>query len=132
MFPNKRTSSSFLGLTFQALAFLVNRGETMSFLVADAWTPNPETTTTSRRFWLQQQAVTAASLLAGSTIVGLPSPAFAAGVPSPAELEKLRKGHARVQYLLDHWDEETQVCGKIIMSDLERKQVVRTEGKRCV
>ena len=44
------------------------------------------------------------------------------------ELEKLRKGHARVQYLLDHWNEETQVCGKLVMSDQERKQVVRTEG----
>ena len=70
--------------------------------------------------------------MAGSAIVGLPSPAFAASVPGPAELEKLRKGHARVQYLLDHWDEETQVCGKIIMSDAERKQVVRTEGKKSI
>jgi hypothetical protein len=29
---------------------------------------------------------------------------------------------------LEHWDAETQVCGKLIMSDTERKQVVRTEG----
>ena len=67
-----------------------------------------------------------AATLAGITLV--PTSASAAGAPSPSELEKLRKGHARVQYLLDHWNEETQVCGKLVMSDQERKQVVRTEG----
>mmetsp|Transcript_108145 Transcript_108145/g.312505 ORF Transcript_108145/g.312505 Transcript_108145/m.312505 type:complete len:236 (-) Transcript_108145:27-734(-) len=92
---------------------------------ANAWslpsTSSQSSTSTSRRTWLQTQAVTAALLTNRS-------PALAAGPPSPAELERLRKGHARVQYLLDHWDDETQVCGKIIMSDAERRQVVRTEG----
>jgi hypothetical protein len=49
-------------------------------------------------------------------------------VPTPVELERLPKGHARVRYLLDHWDEVTKVCGTAIMSDEERKQIVRTEG----
>lgn len=43
-------------------------------------------------------------------------------------LEKLQLGHARVRYLLDHWDEVTQVCGTTVLSDMERKQIVRTEG----
>jgi hypothetical protein len=33
-----------------------------------------------------------------------------------------------VKYLLDNWDDVTKVCGTTIMSDTERKQVVRTEG----
>ena len=59
----------------------------------------------------------------------LPPPSFAEpSLPSPKDLEKLQKGHARVRYLLENWDDITQVCGKGVMSDLERKQVVRTEG----
>ncbi len=57
-----------------------------------------------------------------------PFPSLAAAPPTLQELEKLQKGHARVRYLLDHWDDVTQVCGTVIMSDTERKQVVRTEG----
>jgi hypothetical protein len=34
----------------------------------------------------------------------------------------------RVQYLLQNWDLLTSVCGKGVMSDAERRQVVRTEG----
>lgn len=30
--------------------------------------------------------------------------------------------------MLQNWDDITQICGKGIMSDLERKQVIRTEG----
>ncbi len=76
----------------------------------------------SRRNWFLQQATGAAALLSVQ-------PALAAtNTVAPAELERLRRGHARVKYLLEHWDEETQVCGKIIMSDAERKQVIRTEG----
>lgn len=58
-----------------------------------------------------------------------PSNANAVTTPTAAELEKLRKGHSRIKFLLENWDSETQVCGKITMSDTERKQVVRTEGK---
>lgn len=96
-------------------------------LFVNAWTPDAgrSSASSTRRAWFQNQAAVAATL-AGITVV--PMSASAAGAPSPSELEKLRKGHARVQYLLDHWNEETQVCGKIVMSDQERKQVVRTEG----
>lgn len=63
------------------------------------------------------------------SLVTTPTIANAASTsPTSLELSKLQKGHARVQYLLDNWDSETQICGKLIMSDTERKQVVRTEG----
>lgn len=69
------------------------------------------------------------AIVAGSTsLVLAPFPSLAAAPPTLQELEKLQKGHARVRYLLDHWDDVTQVCGTVIMSDTERKQVVRTEG----
>jgi hypothetical protein len=83
-------------------------------------------TSSSRRELLQQGS---AALFGGAASLVFPLPALAVATPTPADLEKLRKGHARVKYLLEHWDEETQVCGKIIMSDMERKQVVRTEGE---
>lgn len=86
--------------------------------VAHGWSQN------SRRELLQGGA----AFLVGSTALASPLPAFAAAPPTPQELEKLQKGHARVRYLLDHWNEVTEVCGTTIMSDTERKQVVRTEG----
>lgn len=58
-------------------------------------------------------------------------------VPPPAQAEtsvynRVQLGHARVRYLLDHWDDVTAVCGTTIMSDTERKQIVRTEnGNFC-
>jgi hypothetical protein len=72
--------------------------------------------------------------VAGTTIVttsnilaGEPSVANAAStVPTAAELERLRKGHARVQYLLKNWEEITEVCKN--NSDQATKQVVRTDG----
>jgi hypothetical protein len=42
--------------------------------------------------------------------------------------QRLPLGHARVRYLLDHWDDITMICGTSVMSDIERKQVIRTEG----
>jgi hypothetical protein len=46
--------------------------------------------------------------------------------------ERVRLGHARVKYLLDHWDDVTSVCGTTVMSDAERRQVIRTEnGNIC-
>jgi len=66
----------------------------------------------------------AASLILG----GASAAASAASVPSPEELARLQNGYARVQYLLKNWDDVTSVCGKAIMSDTERKQVIRTEG----
>lgn len=78
----------------------------------------------SRREFLQKACF---GVAASATLVS-PFPAIAAAPPTPQELEKLQKGHARVRYLLDHWNEVTEVCGTSIMSDTERKQVVRTEG----
>jgi hypothetical protein len=80
---------------------------------------------TGRRILFQ---VAGNALLVGTSaaFVGA-SPAWAV-VPTPKELERLQKGHARVQYLLDHWDDVTKVCGTAIMSDTERKQIIRTEG----
>eukprot|EP00977_Amphora_coffeiformis_P001048 scaffold220_cov169-Amphora_coffeaeformis.AAC.28 len=71
------------------------------------------------------------AFLAANAAAFLPFPhdaAWAAATPSPQELERLQKGHARVQYLLEHWDEVTKVCGRTIMTDTERKQVLRTNG----
>jgi hypothetical protein len=117
MIANKSTALSLVVLAF-----------TLSNFHANAWSQSKEQ---SRRAWFGQQGAVAASLLTGSAVLsGGAPPAVAAGPPSAAELEKLRKGQARVQYLLDHWDEETQICGKVVMSDLERKQVIRTEGKK--
>jgi hypothetical protein len=82
-------------------------------------------TSNSRRELLKQGAI---AFLGGASLA-FPLPALAVATPTPADLEKLRKGHARVKYLLEHWDEETQVCGKMIMSDMERKQIVRTDGE---
>ena len=79
-----------------------------------------------RRALFQKASAASAAVLVGAA--SFPYPAFAASTPSPTELERLRKGHARVKYLLENWNSITQVCGKIIMSDTERRQVVRTEG----
>ncbi len=57
-----------------------------------------------------------------------PPSSMAESVPTEKELTKLQRGHARVRYLLENWDAITETCGTGVMSDLERKQVVRTEG----
>lgn len=67
--------------------------------------------------------------IAGTTAVamGMGEPANAASsVPTAAELERLRKGHARIQYMLQNWEDITQVCKN--NSDQATKQVVRTDG----
>jgi len=58
----------------------------------------------------------------------LPPQSIAETLPTSKDLLRLQKGHSRVRYLLQNWDEVTQVCGKGVMSDMERKQVIRTEG----
>lgn len=63
-----------------------------------------------------------------TTSVSSASAASSGNAPSPKDLERIQKGHARVQYLLSQWDDVTRVCGTAVMSDTERKQVVRTEG----
>ena len=83
-----------------------------------------------RRMFLNQiSTVTLAVVVGAAASSSTVQPAWAMGsAPSSAELEKLQKGLSRVQYLLKNWDTETQVCGKVVMSDTERRQVVRTEG----
>mmetsp|Transcript_16872 Transcript_16872/g.20605 ORF Transcript_16872/g.20605 Transcript_16872/m.20605 type:complete len:241 (-) Transcript_16872:83-805(-) len=72
-------------------------------------------------------ALTSSAILTIATTI-TPLPSIAASTPSPKDLEKLQKGHSRVVYLLNNWDSITEICGKGVMSDLERKQVVRTDG----
>jgi hypothetical protein len=84
-----------------------------------SWGPS----TNRRALWRQ-----VGSALVAGNIMGTELPSLAATVPSPQELERLQKGHARVQYLLDNWDDVTKVCGKTIMTDTERKQQIRTNG----
>lgn len=94
---------------------------------AQCWSsaPNPNTEI-GRRTLFQRTA--SAALIGTGIITNNPSISTAAPPPTPAELERLQKGYARVRYLLDNWDSVTEKCGTVIMSDLERKQVVRTEG----
>jgi hypothetical protein len=90
-----------------------------------SWSIKPDL---SRRDVVRNSLATIATL-------GLAQPALAAAsaVPSAAELQRLQLGHARVRYLLEHWDEVTSVCGTAVMSDTERKQVIRTEGgQQCL
>lgn len=83
----------------------------------------------SRRDALRRVSQGAAAFLMGAPVLtSFPATSLAASVPSSKELERLPLGLARVRYLLDHWDEITSTCGTKIMSDLERKQVIRTEG----
>ena len=81
---------------------------------------------TRRSILETMSTVTAASLLG---LAQAPENTIAASsIPTAADLERIRKGHARVAYLLQNWDSITQVCGTTVISDSERKQVVRTEG----
>jgi len=80
----------------------------------------------SRRGLFQNAASVAAAALATNLVVGRPVAAVAASLPSASELERLRKGHARIQYMLQNWDDITQVCKNT--SDQALKQVVRTDG----
>ena len=94
--------------------------------IAAAWSLPPQQPT-ARRTVLERAIATAAGVAwVGSAprSLAVPPP----HPPSPQELERLAVGHARVQYLLHNWDSLTSVCGKGVMSDAERRQVVRTEG----
>ena len=83
----------------------------------------------SRKDLFQQvkETIASSAIVTATTLIN-PIPSIAASAPSAKELERLQKGHARVTYLLSNWDAETEICGKNIMTDLERKQVVRTDG----
>lgn len=129
-----RFSSRFL-LLFLVTTLVAVRNEVCG------WTTVPSKNDASnRREWLQSTltiATTAAATSAAflqfaetpsSRIANAASTTSMSSVPSASELERLPLGHARICYLLDHWDEVTSVCGTTIMSDTERMQIIRTEG----
>jgi hypothetical protein len=104
-----------------------------------AWTPasrgnvasvqNDVVPVVTRRSILQTvSTVTAATFFGLTQVPQRTLAAASSSVPTAVDLERVRKGHARVSYLLEHWDSITQVCGTSVQSDSERKQVVRTEG----
>jgi hypothetical protein len=118
-----------------ASALLLSRSSVVVHSWSTPTTPNPQ----SRRDVLRDAAlviagaVTVPSSAAMVTMMfgghpGAAAALAAAPTPSSQELERLPLGHARVRYLLDHWDEITSVCGTTIMSDTERRQIIRTEG----
>ena len=96
-----------------------------------------------RNFVHQSSAIISSSTAAAAAIVLTATPLVSNAVsPSTSSMtttspattaltdlqQRLPLGHARVKYLIDHWDEITSVCGTSVMSDIERKQVIRTEG----
>jgi hypothetical protein len=95
-----------------------------SSYTVSAWTFGPSSD--SRRSFLAKTLSKSMATIGALTILSQPS--NASSIPTQTELSKLQKGHARVQYLLKNWDDITSVCNKGVMSDLERKQVIRTEG----
>ena len=99
---------------------------TLSLLLGTACSWSQSSGTRRELFQGACKAVLAGTVVVSSTT--RQSAAFAATVPSQQELERLQKGHARVKYLLDNWDDVTKMCGTTVMSDTERKQVIRTEG----
>jgi hypothetical protein len=81
-------------------------------------------------------ATTAGLVTTALLFPAVPRPAWAAATTddkaATVVYERVRLGHARVKYLLDHWDDVTSVCGTTVMSDAERRQVIRTEnGNIC-
>lgn len=72
--------------------------------------------------------VTSGTILSNVLLYPKAALAISSSLPTEKELEKLQLGHARIKYMLDHWDDVTKICGTSIMSDTERKQVIRTEG----
>jgi hypothetical protein len=99
-----------------------------------SWSTNPthnKSLSRSDFFQNAKAALTTGAILSTSTtsiLTSNPQPSLALSTPTSKELERLQLGHARVTYLLSNWDKETEICGKGIMTDIERKQVVRTDG----
>jgi hypothetical protein len=92
-----------------------------------------------RRFIIETPSAARAGLVAAfflTATTATPASAATATTTNNSNVsiinERVRLGHARVRYLLDHWDDITSVCGTTVMSDTERKQVIRTEnGNSC-
>lgn len=61
----------------------------------------------SRRAWFYSAATAASSLLAPLVA---PPPARAAPVITPEEIARIQTGWQQINYLLDHFEEETTVC----------------------
>jgi len=113
------TSTSLL---LALLCFVATCKETVALSLPQQQYPPP--------FVTRRHVVERAALFTTMLLVPTP-PSYAATTtttPSIKELERLQLGYARVQYLLQNWDSLTSVCGKGVMSDMERKQVIRTEG----
>ena len=69
-------------------------------------------TSTTTAWTLDVQSRRQALATAAATTVGLvvpPAQAAAAG-PTPEELARLQQGYQQINYLLDHFEEETTVC----------------------
>lgn len=102
----------------------------LALFVPSAWSWTSSPPASRREIFKTTAAIfggaTANILLNNGQIV--PPPSMAEAVPSQKDLQKLQRGHARVRYLLENWDAITETCGTGVMSDLERKQVIRTEG----
>ena len=50
------------------------------------------------------------TLAASSSLLLAPRPALAISPQEKKDRDNIVAGHARLQYLLDHWEEETTVC----------------------
>lgn len=118
-----------VGFVFSMCAIvLVNLG------IAQSWSVRTQTSSfvSSRRELLGNVATLGAAITVVSPTAvvfrSLPANAVNNPLPTEKELERLRLGHARIKYMLDNWDEVTKVCGTSVMSDTERRQVIRTEG----
>jgi len=78
---------------------------------------------------MQRAAPLLAAIVLATTSIS--PPAAVAAPPTVAELARLPAGLARIDQLLDNWDEITTVCNGV-PDDLELKQVVRTVGaQKC-
>ena len=85
-----------------------------------------------QNFPLSQRALSGVAALVLATTPFPTPPALAtSGAPTTEELAKMPRGLARIDYLLDHWDEETTICKGVSdgVTDLEDKQVVRTQNQ---
>ena len=112
----------------------------LSLIIPSAWSWTSSSNKSRREIFQQTSAAifgaSTANILLNIPSASSSSPAsiftppssFAETLPSAKDLEKLQRGHSRVRYLLENWDAITETCGKGVMSDLERKQVIRTEG----
>ena len=61
----------------------------------------------------RRDAFSTVSGIAASAVLLPQSPAFAAagaGTPTEADLDRLKKGYQGLEYLLDHFEEETTIC----------------------